>query len=219
MALVYYSRMRMVMQLLPLLEASDLPAHVVSIYAGGLEGDLARGQSPLGTPDPAVYSFNLVRKHTTYMKTLFFERLAEQHPGRLSLSHVFPGLVITPVYKSSDSPLWFKIVWRIIAPFMKAFIALPHDESGLRMLYLATPRYAAKGGKDAAAAKLGPGIEVARSTTGEVGGGAYSLNWDGKEQDVAKRYETIRKEGMGDKVWEHTMGVFEHINQENAKRT
>lgn len=36
MALMYYSRMRFVVDLLPLLLESKLPAHVVSIYAAGV---------------------------------------------------------------------------------------------------------------------------------------------------------------------------------------
>jgi hypothetical protein len=91
MSLMYYSRMRAITKLLPLLLKSKLPATVVSVYAAGMEGKLY--PDDLSLRDQKHYSYLQARSHMNYMHTLFMETLAEQNPGKLSLIHIFPDLV------------------------------------------------------------------------------------------------------------------------------
>jgi hypothetical protein len=204
------------MQLMPLLTASPLPAHVVSIYAGGMEDGTAPGELPIGCPPPATYGVAGVRKHTCFMKTFLFEELAEKHAGKLSLSHIYPGLVDGPTFYSADMPTWFKVVWTLLKPLASLVYMTPPDTCGEVMLYLATPRYTAKGGLENGES-LVDGVEVAKSTDWELGGGAYALGQRGDVWNKGKSYEKVRTEDTHKQVWDHTMEVLEGIEKENAK--
>lgn len=211
MALLYYSRIRFILRLMPLLHASVQPsAHVVSVFAGGAEGKIGSGPLPIGTPPPNDYGIGSVRKYTTYMKTMMFEALAKQHAGKLSLSHIFPGLVLGPGFRNDDHPTWFKVVFWFFAPLLRTFFAVPEKECGQRMLYLATERYPAKGSTV---------TDAITSSDGVQGGGAYSLHWDNESTapKIAELYDPLRKDGFEEKVWKHTMDTFDRIEKENSK--
>ena len=47
--------MRFILQLMPLLTASPLQGHVISIYAGGFEDGTTAADLPIGCPPPATY--------------------------------------------------------------------------------------------------------------------------------------------------------------------
>ena len=80
-----------------LLTASPLPGYVVSVYAGGFEDGTPPGELRVDCSPPSTYGVSTVRKHTCFLKTFFFEELAEEHAGRLGLSHTYPGLSTDPV--------------------------------------------------------------------------------------------------------------------------
>lgn len=208
--------MRFILQLMPLLTASPLPAHVVSIYAGGFEDGTSPGELPIGCPPPSSYGVSGVRKHTCFMKVFFFEELAEKHARHLSLSHIYPGLVDGPAFYGPDTPAWFRFVWRLVKPLAWLYMTSP-DVCGQVMLYLATPRYPAKGTLEENGNKVVGGVEVAKSTKGELGGGSYALGQRGDVWNKGMSYERVRKEGMSKKVWDHTMETLEKIEKENAK--
>jgi len=195
-ATVYYTRMRFITQLLPLLLAAPSPAHIISVYAGTFEDGTGPGEFPIGCPPDKIYSLNTVRKHSIFMKTLLFEEFAERHAGKLSLTDIYPGLVDGPGFASPDMPQWFRIVWRLLKPLLR-FGMVPADDCGDVMVYLATGRFPARGAG-----------EGARGSKGEVGGGAYSVGRYADEQKGIM-YEKVREEGMGQRVWEHTMEVLE----------
>lgn len=90
------------------------------------------------------------------------------------------------------------------------------DDCGDVMLYLATERYPAKGTVNNGEKNLVGGVEVARSTTGELGGGSYALGQRGDVQAKGVSYENVRREGLGQKVWDHTMEILGRIERENA---
>lgn len=203
------------MQLMPLLTASPLSGHVVSIYAGGMENGTKPGELPIGCPPPATYGVNAVRKHTCFMKNFLFEELAQKNAGHLSLSHIYPGLVDGPVLYSPDMPTWFRIVWRLLKPLAQ-FYMTPEDDCGLIMLYLITSRFPAKGTIEEGGKNFVGGVEVAQSTNAELGGGSYGLGSMGDVQAKGKSYENVRQEGLSKKVWDHTMETLERIQEANA---
>lgn len=224
MALLYYSRIRLITSLLPLLLHSALPsAHIISVYAAGHEANLFPADLSLRE----TYSFANARSHVTYMTTLTFERLADEYKGRLSLVHVFPGIVLTPGYQDPELPMWLKVTLGLAGPFLKAFLAMDKGECGARMMFLGSERFpaAAVGGSgrgavdsDEAGLKsvLDGGVQqVARGTDGVVGGGAYAVNQVGETIDISKAYERVGKEELKVKVWEHTMAAFETIESGN----
>jgi hypothetical protein len=189
------------MQLLPLLTASPVPGHVISVYAGGFEDGTSPGELPIGCPDDSIYGITSVRKHSTFMKTFLFEELADRYAGRLSLSHIYPGLVDGPVFYSLEMPTWFRVVWRLMKPLVSWYMTSP-DVCGQVMVYLGTSNFPAK------TQSRPNGGEVTRSTNGEPGGGAYGV---GQRGDSPKgiRYERVRKEDTSKLVWDHTMETLQ----------
>ncbi|KAK3110619.1 hypothetical protein LTR53_014891 [Teratosphaeriaceae sp. CCFEE 6253] len=118
MALLFYSRMRFTLNLMPLLLNASSPAHVISVFGAGMEKGAALYREDLSLArDPARhYSVLNVRVHVAHMTTMYFEHLAQQHAGKLSLVHVFPGLVVTPAFSDSNLPWWFKGLWLLLGP-------------------------------------------------------------------------------------------------------
>lgn len=202
--------MRMILLLLPLLEASPITGHVISVYAGAVDISAAPGELRIGCPPDAVYSLHTVRKYTTFMKTFFFETLAEKYAGKLSLVHIYPGLVEGPGFQSPDMPLWFRVFWQLILKPLTWWYQTTPDDCGDVMLYLATERYPAKGINGSGGERTMGGVGVAKSTRDEIGGGAYSVGQRGDEQKGVA-FEEVRKDDTEKLVWEHTMETFARI--------
>ncbi|KAK5120473.1 hypothetical protein LTR85_006128 [Meristemomyces frigidus] len=205
----YYSRVRFIMQLLPLLTASHLPGHVVSVYAGTFEDGTSPGELPIGCPPDSSYGVGSVRKHTTFMKTFLFEELAARYAGHLSLTHIYPGLVDGPGFSSPDMPRWFRVLWPLLKPLTRLYMTSP-DVCGQVMLYLATSHFPAK------TQKPGEGAQVTRSTSGEPGGGSYGVGQRGDPQKGVS-YAKVRRDATSKEVWDHTMQTLGKI--ETANRT
>ncbi|KIX09225.1 uncharacterized protein Z518_00304 [Rhinocladiella mackenziei CBS 650.93] len=204
MSLMYYSRMRLVIKLLPLLLRSTLPARVVSVYAAGMEAKLF--PEDLSLRDLTHYSYSQARSHMCYMHTLFMETLAEQHCGKLVLIHIFPGLVLGPSFQNPELPAWFKIVWSwFFVPLFGRLTVKPKN-CGDRMLSLASPRYPPR---PIDKSKTQEGVTI--GTDGKPGSGVYALTWNGENNLNTKAYEKINKDEMRKKVWDHTMRAFEVI--------
>jgi hypothetical protein len=201
--------MKFILELMPLLTASPHPAHVISVYAGGMEDGTGAGELPIGLPDDKIYGLSSVRKYTGFMKTFFFEELAEKHAGHLSLTHIFPGLVNGPTFLSPDMPLWFRIVWRFMKPLAWYFMT-PPEVCGDVMVYLGTSRFPAKGEVPKA------DFVLPISTKAEAGGGCYAV---GQRADIANKlrsYDKARTDETSQKVWDHTMETFERIEKEKS---
>jgi hypothetical protein len=210
MSLLYYSRIRFIQNLAPLLIAARNTAHVISIFAGSIEDPVKPGEVPIGTPSKADYGISSVRKHVAFMKTFAFEHLAEQHAGKISFIHIYPGLVDGPGFYSNVQPSWFHIVWRVVKPLLWFYMTSP-DLCGEIMLLLATPRYPAKGVVKEEENASG----VAYSTRRVHGGGAYGVGMRGDENKEVS-YINARKDDTTHIVWEHTMEVFKEIEGKNA---
>ena len=200
-ATLYYTRIRFISQLLPLLTASRLPAaSVVSVYAGTFEDGTKPGEFPMGCPSDAKYGITSVRKHASFMKTFMFEEFADQHPGKIRCTHIYPGLVDGPGFSNPEAPAWFKIVWRLTKPLLSLYMTSP-ELCGQVMIYLATEDFPARGGNISSKS-------IARSSQGVPGGGAYSV---GQRADAQKgiMYEKVRKADTSKKIWDHTMEILE----------
>ena len=169
MSLLYYSRMRIILQLLPLLLASSLPAHVVSVFGPGR--DVKIFPDDLSLRDPKNYGFINMGSHAAYFSTFFLETLAEKYPGQLSLTHYYPGLVLHPGGSIERLPTWFKWLLRLLTPVLR-LIAVPHMESGERVLFHTSARFPPRSlstTEEVRASKADLGI--ATSSDGVVGGG------------------------------------------------
>ncbi|KAL4886726.1 hypothetical protein BJY04DRAFT_204873 [Aspergillus karnatakaensis] len=211
-ALRYYTRMRFIQNLLPLLEsesASATPSRVISIYGGGFE-------FPINTADLDLkHSFSLLNayKHSITMTSLAMEHLSQIHPS-VSFIHAYPGLVGTNIYSNSfPAPIaavYNYGLWPLLWPFSVGL-----EECGERHLFhLSSARYPAKrqgsgSGSGRAGVPIGEGEEVARGITGEVGAGAYLVNWKGDVRTSAKILGQYREQGLAGEVWRHTEGLLE----------
>ena len=198
------------MKLLPLLSKSTLPARVVSVYAAGIEAKLF--PEDLSLRDLTHYSYSQARSHMVYMHTFFLEILAKQHPGKLSLIHIFPGLVLGPGFQNPELPRWFRIVWNwIFVPLFGRLLTVRPEACGDRMLSLASSRYPPQS-IDKSESQEG----LATGTDGKPGSGVYSLNYDGESNFKVKAYEKINRDEMRKKVWDHTTKAFEVIEAGNV---
>ncbi|KAH7356832.1 hypothetical protein BKA65DRAFT_534615 [Rhexocercosporidium sp. MPI-PUGE-AT-0058] len=211
MSHLYYSRARFTIQLMPLLLESSLPARVVSVFGPGRDVKLI--PDDLSLRDPRNYSFMNMGSHAAYFMTFFFERMASQYPGRLSLTHYYPGLVLTDAFTngtmSSKLITW---TFRIISPFIRPF-TVSQMESGNRVIFHTSPRFPARsasaGGEQLPEAD--GDLEIAISSDGVVGGGAYRGSWNGDVVPLGKAYADLRQSDIAERCWSHTMQAFEEI--------
>ena len=136
-----------------------------------------------------------------------FEEFAEIHAGKLSLTHIYPGLVDGPGFYSDDMPRWFKIVWFLFKPILKMTYITSSEDCGQVMLSMGTSEFPAKGTAKA-------GDKVATSTKAESGGGSYAV---GQRAEAPNKimYQKVRKADTAKLVWDHTMGALNDIEKKN----
>jgi len=156
-ALNYYSRLRFIINLLPLLRCAPSLRRVVTVGAGSLEGPIDRSDLPaLHVPLPEL------RGHLGSLITLGLEAVAKT-ASEVSFIHDYPGTVNTPFisYLSEEQ--------------LKAYELVSVEDSGERHIFLATSaKFPAVGGQSDGV-RLEDGVEVAIGSTGEVAGGLYSV--------------------------------------------
>lgn len=215
MSMVYYSRMRFVTKLLPLLLASPLSGRVLSVFNPKLEGKVLPDE--LSLRDPKHFGFTYTGSHIVQMTTFFMENIAKRNPGRISLAHVYPGIVMTNAVDKGRLPTWTRYLWHYaMGPILRPF-ATPFMETGERMLFITSPRFPARPLNSTVGVSKGGGdVEIAMSSDGMVGGGAYRVTSNGETFPTGKAYEEARKAGMYEKVWDHTMKAFEVIEAGNV---
>lgn len=200
--------MRFITNLAPLLTTSRVPGHAVSVYAGGMEAKLI--SNDLSLRDPKNFGFNQRRSHCVYMKTVYMEYLATQYAGKLSLSHVYPGLVVTEAFGSPSLPWWFKIAWKLLGPVISRFVAVSADETGDRMMFHATSSSAYPAMGQSPEITGASKVAAVKGTNGSLGGGAYGLTWTG-EPSVSGAWKNVNKEALAQQVIEHTDRAFADI--------
>jgi NAD(P)-dependent dehydrogenase (short-subunit alcohol dehydrogenase family) len=184
----YFSRLRSIQQLIPLLNAAPAP-RILSILAAGREAPLKEDDFALQAP--GNWSTWQSAIHGTTMGTLSMERFARQNPG-LSIVHWYPGPVDTAALARAKAS-------GMVNP--SADETLSKDESGARGLFYATSdRYAVKPGLVPA---LG-GVEAAKKS----GGGIFQLDPLGEYTDSEAVLSELRGRGVDETIWKFTEGIF-----------
>lgn len=184
----YYSRLRIVQQLLPLLNESASP-RILSILAAGKEGPMKEDDLDLQTPGNWTTWQSAI--HGTTMGTLSLERFARQNP-RLSIVHWYPGPVDTAALARVRAH-------GAVNP--SAADIMSQDESGARGLFYATSdRYSVKQGLVPAP----EGVEGAKKS----GGGIFQLDPQGEYTDSEDVLAEMRGRGVDEVVWKFTEGIF-----------
>ncbi|KAI1778921.1 NAD(P)-binding protein [Hypoxylon cercidicola] len=221
--LFYYSWMRFVDQLLPLLTASPLPWHVVSVLNASVKSDLILDDMSLR--DPRNQGLLKAFAHRVGMTNIFREEVARRNPGKISLSHYHPGNVPTNAATSGNFPWWLKTIltW-IVIPLSRPF-GVPFEECGQCVLFMASPtRFPARKvdgeiqDKTTTSIKRINGLEAAEGMDGEVGSGAYRVTRDGDAYPREKRYGEFHENGIVEMVYQHTVTAFAEIEAGRAFR-
>lgn len=187
MVVAYYERLLFTHLLLPLLNAAPA-ARVISVLGAGREGPI--NTTDFGLQSDANYSLLKSLGQQSSMMSLSLELLSKQNP-KVVFVHDFPGMVDTGIQgktlaglKGWYAPIGFIASW-ILLPLMSLF-AMTAETSGEWGLYKATGKtYAADGN------------------------GFYRLEVDGEECGANKMLEKYRDEELAEKVWEHSLAVFE----------
>jgi hypothetical protein len=214
-ALQYYARMRLIINLLPLLDLSSSP-RVISIFCAGREGPLP---SSLSEIDNAPGNFAPYPAST--MMTLIFEYFASQHP-KIVFVHTFPGLVDTKIFgqlfEGAPGVLWYLalIPRYMLLPIARRTLFRSPDEAGERVLFLATSkRYSPAGDegrndRGAGWVESPKGVGVARATVVKEGrgNGVYRIEPNDEACPESALLEGYRKEGKGKLIYEHALKVF-----------
>jgi NAD(P)-dependent dehydrogenase (short-subunit alcohol dehydrogenase family) len=207
-ALHYYTRMRFIHQLQPLLTAAA-SAKSLSRVVAVLDPQPGLRFAPDWSDLSLKKSFSLKNcaTHAAVMTNLGFSRLARTNPGT-SYVHAFPGVVDTGVGRDAFGA--YEVLAKPIIWVIKMAMGVKPEESGQRHLFAATsPSFAPK--------ESGDVKEAAMGGDGERGSGSYLLNWNSDvlaDQKAAKR---MREEGGEDKVWEHVEDVFKKVCDEGGK--
>jgi NAD(P)-dependent dehydrogenase (short-subunit alcohol dehydrogenase family) len=198
-ALRHYSRTQILLTLAPLLRKAEKP-RVVTVLAGGKEGAV----------DPADWLFKTgygpakVADATGSYVSLTLEEFAKQ-PGndKISLIHLFPGLVSGTGIHLDGAPFWLKWLGPVATLFLK-LVGYSTDESGERVLYAATSSHfpsAAEGAQDGAE----------KGSNGSVGSGVYLIDADNSAIAGNATLTGHRAKEIGEKIYSHTVKVLSDI--------
>lgn len=200
MSITYYSRMRFVQNLLPLIR--EAPAgRVVSVLSGGSEGQLWADDLELKNH----YGVSNVAGATGAMNTLFMEELAKKpENSKVSFVHLLPGFV-------GDTNIWNKtehlnfmmrfLLGKVVTPVVSAFIGMSSEQCGERVLYAATEKSFGRGPTD----------EMAAGSDGARGTGMYLVHSDSQAVSGPTILGKMRAEAMGEKVYDHTEAEFKRV--------
>ncbi|KAK0641935.1 hypothetical protein B0T16DRAFT_431540 [Cercophora newfieldiana] len=212
-AVSYYSRVRFIVNLLPLLQRAPSLRRVVSVLAGTKEGEV-NVQDFSGQSLPIVQQ----RGHLGSMTTLALESIALEAPD-VSFVHSFPGSVKTNL--GSDVKTASMMILRAVIKVFGPLVNLPYAEAGERQLFLATsarfpPKLEANGAATSGVT-VSSEVKVSLASNGEEGSGVYSVNYEG-EPGPQKVKDLLMKQRADDvvrKVWLHTEEVFTRVTGSN----
>ncbi|KAI1119921.1 hypothetical protein F5Y10DRAFT_145869 [Nemania abortiva] len=206
-ALVYYSRMRFIVNLLPQLRQASSLRRAITVAAGGKEGQIYPNDFQANNLNALSF-----RGHMTSMITLALENLAKQAP-EVSFIHSYPGFVKTNLSRELTS-IWATIAKIIFAPIM-ALLHIPIEETGERQAYFATSaRFPPRSEqRDADGVPLGEDVDIAVGADGKTGGGVYSIDYEaeGTSERVQQVIKSYTDDGMAEKVWKHTEDEYMRV--------
>lgn len=213
MCVNYYSRMRFVLNLMPLLQrasqANEL-ARVLTVLAAGSEGDVRMDDLDL----KHNFTLHACLAHCVIMSDFMVGEFSKRYP-EVSFSHSYPGTVKTGIANELTGPirLAVKVMYAVMTPWI-----LNVQESGERHFFQITSQcYPSRQG----AVGIPPpdGMSAFQGMDGQPGSGAYLLDWDGKSAGDESILSKYRAMDMGTIVWNHTMAIFAQAAQRHRQRS
>ncbi|KAI0149538.1 hypothetical protein GGR57DRAFT_504717 [Xylariaceae sp. FL1272] len=209
-ALAHYSRMRFAVQLLPLLGNAPGGGHVSSVLNGGVKPVVLLDD--LDLKNPKNRSFGSAFGHLCCIHNVFMCELARRNPGKVALTHIYPGVVDTNLAETSNANWILMFLWKWILRPMTLPFCIPHDEVGQRMVFTATGRFMSAGVDQV------PDAVVAEGMDGKKGSGAYRVTRHGDIYPEEKQYGSLMENGGANEIFEHTMKVFEDIKRDGVHK-
>lgn len=198
--MVLHSRIRFILNLLPLLQNAKSLRRVVSVGAATFEGVIDTNNIPgEGLP------LKNWRNQIASIETLLLEEAARRAPD-VSFIHTVPGVVKGGIMRDAEGGFGLTAMIAL-SNLLMPFIHTPPEECGERHVFVATSAMFAPGHGDAvdAGAPLDGTRAVARGSNGQVGSGIYSVNNKGESASpkVEELLAEFRENGTADKVWDY----------------
>ncbi|KAF2965220.1 hypothetical protein GQX73_g8356 [Xylaria multiplex] len=207
-ALGIHSRLRFIVNLLPLLQRADSLRRVVSVGAATCEGAIDLNNIP-----GRGFSLMKWRDQVASVATLMLEEAQRRAPD-VAFVHTVPGVVESGIMRDVQPTLRLSIIIgisRLLAPL----INVPPTECGERHIFVATSAAFAPGDGMGHAGVPLDGIPpvASRGTNGRTGSGMYSLSQKNdpatpKTEEVLRR---LREDGTAQKVWDSIVADFKRI--------
>ncbi|KAL4954369.1 hypothetical protein BDW69DRAFT_140493 [Aspergillus filifer] len=203
-ALGSYSRLRFMSNLLPLLTEAENLRRILTVGAGGFEGQVDTSDfSALCIPHEQI------RGHLASVMTLGLEAVSRDSPN-VTFIHSYPGAVDTPLTRQlltlgNDAPTKIPVPEDWLSP----------EESGERQLFLLTSsRYPPSTGYESVVSGNSDKT-TAHGIDGQVGSGVYSVGVDGENvsSETVDFIAGLRGQGIVDKLWEHNQCEFRRITE------
>ncbi|KAH6658940.1 hydrogenase/reductase-like protein [Truncatella angustata] len=205
-ALTYYSRIRFIAGLLPLLKQATGLRRVVNVFAGGKEG-------PISTSDFQAYKLGPSegRGHLSSMLTLSLEALARDS-SNVSFVHDYPGFVKSNLGRGTKGV--GMAVAKALFKVVGLFLNIPNEEVGERHTFFCTSaRFPPSQGVEDAAGVTLSGIQATVGTDGNLGSGVYSIDYEGEpaRQGALQSLAGLRQDGTSEKLWKHVQDEFTRV--------
>ena len=213
LALTIYSRTRFIVNLLPLLQHATALRRVVTVFAGSKEGPLF--PNDFQCKKVSLTKIRFIRGHMCSMIDFSLEAIAKEAPT-VSFIHDYPGFVDTGIFEKTEGILAATI--RGASKISKIFRSndakyIPIEECGERHLFLATSARYKPANNETCGILLDDEVAEVRGSYGSVGGGVYIVdeNMESAGPEVEKLLRKMRRDGMAEKVWQHTESEFKRI--------
>ncbi|KAK4460009.1 hypothetical protein QBC42DRAFT_111401 [Cladorrhinum samala] len=232
-AVTYYSRIRFISNLLPLLQRATSLRRVVTVFNN--HSSKANNASALHSHSIPSAPKTLLSQQSFAIMTLALESLAFEAPD-VTFIHSFPSPFLpatsnntpaeAPQKKSpKTSPLMLVrsvFLKPVSTPQRPSSPPISIIEAGERQLFIATSaRYPAKRGGNVKLtagvgieSEAGEQITVARGTDGEEGSGVYLIGHEGNGQSgngTVAVLKELREKDMVRRLWLHTVSEFTRI--------
>lgn len=129
--------------------------------------------------------------HTTTMTSLAFEHLAE-NDKRITFLHVYPGFVQTDNFSRLTAPESSGVAWRLLLALICSLITT------VQLIFGVSARACGE-------------RQAFHLTSDEYGPGAWRIGRLSDQVSAPGVLQQYRERGWPEKVWDHTVRVFEKV--------
>jgi hypothetical protein len=186
--------MRLLYNILPLLRRSP-KARVVSVLNGGKEKRIQDEDVGLSRHWSALR----VVDHSTLMTSLTFDYLSKQDKD-ITFLHVSPGWVRTDNFARLEPPASSGLVWRLFLIILRSLAGL------LALLFGISSEQSAE-------------RQVFHLTNGIYSPGAWRVSHKSEVLGESRVLDMYKGRGWSERVWKHTMDVFEKPRTKGTSKT